>query len=1259
MLKWVKMAEARKERELKRLEIDTKQEQLPPAPEGTRQLRARSVKAGPGTRPPSPPGRSSSVPVADQGRSPPTVAPRRLNQRDLASEPMSHVSQNVGSSGLDSTDVESINNQLEFAANQLKERHRLQSESREVSSAENSTPQPTIVRTSREGSHHTESPSSDDVYQTPLKQEMQRPAVIGEVYFDFRDNQYKLIQTKHPIGPDTGLYHSGRDKCFYFATDNQWRMTDRARFPFGTKFVEYKTGELAIPQWDMRGGSILTPPPEHPLQTAFQPVHPPQFLPEIPAHSNVVTRPTPQYHTFRPPTTGVTTTQVPQQLPTTTHQTPNIHVQTKPKQLWNVSQPNPSPVYPPTVDSRVQHSQVYHQPIPSYQPQYNQQPFPPQAQFDQVETDRQLAFRLQEVERARFLEQQRQQQPNLCWQCGMVNHHPDCPNNPRANREVNFGREEVIPTSASNFERPIAQTDAYNQIVDRQTQRAPAFQEQVPPLPPPPPPEVLSHQPMQNRPPQTRPRQRNTNPRSDYTPNFGQNREDRNQRGVRNPRANPWTSTPHDNRQNQFPNQADPNSSFPPDFNNSLLSLLESQTRVQHDTSQTLARIMEMQVTKANDSFINDLDVYSGDPTGFLDWILKVEKISRLTGRAARELATAKSEGPVYKCLCNIPQNASWEDCKRLLRENFSNLQTKQHASVRLMTRAQKQDETLQEFIYQFAELVRLVSGQEPNQVTDPLKVIIFNKHLFNREIKKTVAKGSHRTLKEAFDSALAAERKAKKFEGLTDDDPTVMAVQAGISAEINQVVSSGTKASEVVVKSQPPTNQPNAPPSEYFGQNRHRNNNTCWKCGGKGHYARECPPQNQSGTSAPGYLPFRPPNPFPKFMPTTGNPKLVQTITSESQVPMNAWNALLTELGQAKMENRQMKQFVKKQFPRKPFGNRPPNQQKTQQVSQPKHQGQQASKTQTHKINQVEASVPTAESDIEDSEEIDIPPFIWDEIQAEQEIETEPEYSESAEIVAKINVVIDESSETAAEFPVCVGTYSTKCTFDTGATHSCVSSACAEKAFPGLEPVPVPGMTVKNASGKSMAPIGMLEVRVTIGDRSFKHPVIVCRQLASDILIGLDFASRFRIGSDWTSDGYMYLHQGSRRLAIGSVKGVSDKSIRMVLKTTVTIPPGSMAMAASRVVSSENIQPNQYFLSSPDPWFESQFGDVSSVPLMHKIPEKNPQDLAVCLINPGDWPVTIPKNKTVQHLTPVKGTVHINKVFVEQDPVEAGIDQE
>ena len=166
------------------------------------------------------------------------------------------------------------------------------------------------------------------------------------------------------------------------------------------------------------------------------------------------------------------------------------------------------------------------------------------------------------------------------------------------------------------------------------------------------------------------------------------------------------------------------------------------------------------------------------------------------------------------------------------------------------MTKAQRPDESLQEYIYQCLELVKMVTGLEPQQVTDPQNIIIFNKHLFNRERKKSIAKGYHRNLKEAFDSALAAGRKAKKFKGLTDDDPSGMAItarrqvnqvtattqreQTPVMADLNQIVADGMQPSNTAF-------------------NRQKFHNTCYKCVERGHYARECP---QSLTSKPQVIP-------------------------------------------------------------------------------------------------------------------------------------------------------------------------------------------------------------------------------------------------------------------------------------------------------------------------------------------------------------------------------------------------------------------
>ena len=212
--------------------------------------------------------------------------------------------------------------------------------------------------------------------------------------------------------------------------------------------------------------------------------------------------------------------------------------------------------------------------------------------------------------------------------------------------------------------------------------------------------------------------------------------------------------------------------------------------------------------------------------SGILYWILKVEKVSQLTGYPSRELASAKSEGAVFKCINKLAPTTSWDDCKLALWENFSNLQTRQHLSSDLIARAQRPNETLQEWIY-LIQKMKMLTGLEPQHVTDPLKINLFNRHLFNQEIKKSVMKATHRNLKDAFDAATNAKRRAKRFEGLTDDIAAVMKVNAD-SQKINKI-SVDTTNQQQWNTTQTGSMQTIRP----FDLNRKKkSNNNCFKCG-------------------------------------------------------------------------------------------------------------------------------------------------------------------------------------------------------------------------------------------------------------------------------------------------------------------------------------------------------------------------------------------------------------------------------------------
>ena len=85
-----------------------------------------------------------------------------------------------------------------------------------------------------------------------------------------------------------------------------------------------------------------------------------------------------------------------------------------------------------------------------------------------------------------------------------------------------------------------------------------------------------------------------------------------------------------------------------------------------------------------------------------------------------------------------------------------------------------------------FIDLIIHATGADPTSVTWQVVIILFIRHLFNKEIKKQVVGTKNiQTLRHAMTLAQEAEIKLKKYKGSNDDDPSVMHVSVVPHSEV------------------------------------------------------------------------------------------------------------------------------------------------------------------------------------------------------------------------------------------------------------------------------------------------------------------------------------------------------------------------------------------------------------------------------------------------------------------------------------------
>ena len=130
------------------------------------------------------------------------------------------------------------------------------------------------------------------------------------------------------------------------------------------------------------------------------------------------------------------------------------------------------------------------------------------------------------------------------------------------------------------------------------------------------------------------------------------------------------------------------------------------------------------------------------------------------------------------------------------------------------------------------------------------------------------------------------------------------------------------------------------------------------------------------------------------------------------------------------------------------------------------------------------------------------------------------------------------------AKFPMIVNsTQSAIALFDTGATCSCISYKTFQMIINKKEIINEK-IQVVQADGHSLDPIGTIELDLKLGKEQFKYKFIVCWNLKTPLILGLDFAEYHKIGFDWNADRSAYLRFRTRNWYPQCLKGISRKQV-------------------------------------------------------------------------------------------------------------------
>ena len=267
-------------------------------------------------------------------------------------------------------------------------------------------------------------------------------------------------------------------------------------------------------------------------------------------------------------------------------------------------------------------------------------------------------------------------------------------------------------------------------------------------------------------------------------------------------------------------------------LNTTLKDHIQIATQANKKNTEALERLNESTRQRDHDHMFMSIEVYDGtDPKKFEPWIEQIEIACRISGRDPRVVALAKSTGAVTEVIRSMRPGLTWTEFKNELKRYFSESKSIVHAAAIFDSfRKQEDNENLRSYIHKYTKLHREATKRSSEDEYDTQAKLHFLSRLRNSNIASKISQSAEFEKYETFSLQKCME-KALILESRLQVREMVMQAREAVDNKTPEVMEIDAKPIEEEINTIPEDKPPN----------RSKANCICYKCGGYGHYGKEC----------------------------------------------------------------------------------------------------------------------------------------------------------------------------------------------------------------------------------------------------------------------------------------------------------------------------------------------------------------------------------------------------------------------------------